>query len=227
MKARAGKMLGAALAVLLAAGLCVNAGPLSCVWGQGSLAAGAGSAFAADGAGASTGDNSWQIVSGRYDADHATSQGIKADDLSKYNFVASDDGNDGSQVHVTKTVEPTNVEDEFIVHLSVDTSATSKQVTGYKSFFESAPYQATTSNGYANGGYVVGQATPDSKGTMEVKVSGTTDLGGNKGVFNIKDPQGRKIAENVTLYWSQANNVTILLDIGDLLGTGSEQIPNI
>ena len=166
-------------------------------------------------------DNSWQIVSGAYDADHATSQGIAEKDLSTYNFVASDDGDDGNQVRVTKTLEPTSVEDEFIVHLSVDTSATSKQVTDYKSFFENAPYKATTSNGYANGGYKAGQATPDSKGTMDVTVSGTTDLGGNKGIFNIKDPQGRNIAENVTLYWSQANNVTILLDIGELLGEGA------
>ncbi len=165
-----------------------------------------------------TGNNGWQIVSGAYDASHTTSQGIKASDLINYGFVASDDGDDESQVRVTKTVEPTEVEDEFIVHLSVDTSATSTQLTDYYSFFKNAPYEATTSNGYANGGYVVGQATPDSKGTMDVEVSGTTDLRGNKGVFSIKDPQGRTIAENVTLYWSQANNVTILLDIGDLLG---------
>ena len=197
----------------LAAGLAAT---LSLALAVGSFPLGLSQAQAAE-----TGNNGWQIVSGAYDASHTTSQGIKASDLINYGFVASDDGDDESQVRVTKTVEPTEVEDEFIVHLSVDTSATSTQLTDYYSFFKNAPYEATTSNGYANGGYVVGQATPDSKGTMEVKVSGTTDLGGNKGVFNIKDPQGRKIAENVTLYWSQANNVTILLDIGDLLGTGA------
>ena len=223
MKARAGKMLGTALAVLLVVGSCVNAGPLSLVGEWGAFAAGAGSAFAADGDGASasSGDNSWQIVSGEYDAKYATSQGLSDSELAAHNFAASDDGDDGSQVHVTKTVEPTETEDEFIVHLSVDTSATSKQVTDYYSFFMNAPYEATTANGYANGGYIAGQVTPDSKGTMDVKVSGATDLGGNKGVFTIKDPQGRIIAENVTLYWSQATNITILLDVGKLLGVGS------
>ena len=166
--------------------------------------------------------NAWQIVDRAYDPAHITSQGISDSDLDKYNFVKSDDGSDDSQVHVTKTVEQTGVEDEFIVHLSVDTSATSKQVTDYYTFFVNAPYEATTSNGYHD--YPEGSVTSDQKGTMDVKVSGKTDLGGNKGVFNIYDPQKRIIAENVTLYWSQANNVTILLNIGELLGVGDEYI---
>ncbi len=166
--------------------------------------------------------NAWQIVDRAYDSMHTTSQGISDSDLDKYNFVKSDDGDDGSQVHVTKTVEQTGVEDEFIVHLSVDTTATSKQVTDYYTFFVNAPYEATTSNGYH--GYTPGVVTTDQMGTMDVKVSGKTDLGGNKGIFNIYDPQKRLIAKDVTLYWSQANNVTILLNIGKLLGTGDEYI---
>ena len=217
MKVRAGKLYGKALAVLLAIVMCASAGSLPCIWGQGSFESGVGSAFAADGAKASAGDNSWQIVSGKYDAKYATSQGLSNSELAAHNFAASDDGTDGSQVHVTKTVEPTETEDEFIVHLSVDTSATYKQVTDYKSFFENAPYKATTSNGYH--GYTAGVVTKDAMGNFGVDVSGSTQYG-KKGTFDIYDPQGRKIVQNLTLYWSQSNNVTILLNIGEMLGLG-------
>lgn len=152
--------------------------------------------------------NSWQVVSRLYDPAYTTSEGLSSEELADHSFIESDDG----QVRVTKTVEPTGVEDEFIVHLSVDTTANSVQTTDYKTFFQNAPYQATTSNGYHD--YTPGIVTSDEKGTMDVQVSGKTSLGGNQGVFNIKDPQGRPIADNVTLYWSQANNVTILLKIG-------------
>ncbi len=163
---------------------------------------------------ADAGNNAWQIVSGAYDANHTTSQGIADADLSAHNFAASNDGEDGSQVHVTKTVEPTDVEDEFIVHLSVDTSATSKQVTDYYTFFVNAPYEATTSNGYHD--YTAGIVTKDEMGSFTVDVSGTTKYG-KQGTFDIYDPQGRRIARDVTLYWSKANNVTILLNIGKML----------
>ncbi len=76
------------------------------------------------------GDNGWQIVSGRYDASHKTSEGIAADQLGSYGWVESADGG----VRVSKTVEPTGVEDEFIVHLSVDTCAVSSQQTDYYTF---------------------------------------------------------------------------------------------
>lgn len=53
------------------------------------------------------GDNGWQIVSGRYDASHKTSEGIEADQLGNYGFIESADGS----VRVNKSVEPTGVED--------------------------------------------------------------------------------------------------------------------
>ncbi len=214
MKARAGKMLGTALAVLLAVGLCVNAGPLSLVGGWGAFAAGAGSAFAADDdASASGGDNSWQIVSGEYDAKYATSQGLSDSELVAHNFVASNDGDDGSQVHVTKTVEPTTVEDEFVVHLSVDTSATSKQVTDYYSFFVNAPYEGTESNTYK--AFEAGSVTTKDAGAFGVVVSGTNQ-DKNSAVFDIYDPEKHRIAKDVTLYWNKANNFTIVLDLSKL-----------
>ncbi len=203
-------MASAVLAVATAACLCVGLLPM--------VPAGSQNVFAADDGVAG---NSWQIVSGKYDASHTTSQGIANADLGTYNFVASNDGDDGSQVHVTKTVEPTSVEDEFIVHLSVDTSATRVQVTDYKTFFENAPYEATTSDGYHS--YTAGTVTTGEMGAFKVEVSGKTQ-NKKQGTFDIYDPNGKKIAENVTLYWNQANNVTIVLNIGKLLNQGNEYI---
>lgn len=207
LKPMIGKLLNAKLGFACVVILCAVAACTVAFAGQ-------KGAFAAGG----DGGNSWQIVSGEYDATHQTSQGLSDSDLGKCNFAASDDGEDGSQVHVTKTVEPTGVEVEFIVHLSVDTSATSKKVTDFYTFFTNAPYEGTTSNMY-DGKVEPGGVTAKEAGTMGVSVSGTTK-NKNQGVFDIYDPQKHLIAKSVTLYWDQANNITILLNVGKLLGTG-------
>lgn len=153
-----------------------------------------------------TGDNSWQIVSGRYDPSHTTSEGLDFSQLSEYNFIESPDG----AVRVTKTVEPTGTEDEFWVHLSVDTCAKAVQVTDYKSFFESMPWEGVTSNAYHG----------ETPGTVKdgVSGSGVTVVGGahyaNRATFEIQDPQGRTIAKGVTVFWSQANNTTFFVRMG-------------
>lgn len=156
---------------------------------------------------ASAGDNSWQIVSGEYDKDHQTSQGVAKDDLTTFGFVESPDGS----VRVNKTVEPTGVEDEFIVHLAVDTCAVAAQQTDYKSFFESAPYQGVTSN-WAHDmtpGTVVG-----SPNGSPIDISGDPNSTyGKSAVFEIQYPAGKTIAKNVKLSWSKANKTTILLEI--------------
>lgn len=153
------------------------------------------------------GNNGWQIVSGRYDASHQTSEGIASGQLADHGFVESPDGS----VRLTKTVEPTGVEDEFIVRLSVDTCAVSSQQTDYYTFFTTAPYQGVTSN-WAHG------MTP---GTVTGSVNGSgIDVTGNagsnygkSGVFNIQYPAGKTIAKNVRLYWSKGNNTTIFLEL--------------
>lgn len=158
------------------------------------------------------GDNGWQIVSGRYDASHQTSQGIAADQLGNYGFIESADGS----VRVNKTVEPTGVEDEFIVHLSVDTCAVSAQQTDYYSFFKNAKYQGTTSGNNKEGS--VGTIITQMTGNQNVTVSGNaSDVGGtsNTGYFKIKDPNGNTIVESVQLYWSQAQQVTFYLKLKD------------
>lgn len=158
---------------------------------------------------ASAGDNSWQIVSGEYDAAHKTSQGIPKDQLGNYGFIESPDGS----VRVNKTVEPTGVEDEFIVHLSVDTCAVSAQQTDYKSFFETAPYQGVTSN-WAHSmtpGTIVG-----SPNGSPIKITGDLNSTyGKSAVFDIQYPAGKTIAKNVKLSWDKANKTTILLEIDE------------
>ena len=158
------------------------------------------------------GDNGWQIVSGRYDALHKTSEGITADQLASNGWVESADGS----VRLNKTVEPTGVEDEFIVHLSVDTCAVSAQQTDYYSFFKNAPYQGTTSGN--NKEDSVGTLITRMTGNQNVTVSGNASaVGGtsNTGHFKIKDPNGNTIVESVQLYWSQAQQVTFYLKLND------------
>ena len=160
-------------------------------------------------AGGMAGDNSWQIVSGRYDATHKTSQGIPKDQLGNYGFIESPDGS----VRVNKTVEPTGVEDEFIVHLSVDACVVSAQQTDYKSFFETAPYQGVTSN-WAHSmtpGTIVGKPNGSP-----IKITGDPNSTyGKSAVFDIQYPAGKTIAKNVKLSWDKANKTTILLEIDE------------
>lgn len=149
--------------------------------------------------------NGWQVVSGGYDSQYTTSEGLTGDQLGVHNFIESEDG----AVRVTKTVEPTGVEDEFIVHLSVDTCAIAAQQTDYKAFFESMPWAGVSSNNYHDA----------DLGTVKDGVNGSsvTVVGGSryasKGTFTIQDPQGRTIAENVTISWDHSNNFTVFVEI--------------
>lgn len=195
MRESAKGILGKALALFVTAAL-VSAGALLILGAK-------------EDALASAGDNSWQIVSGEYDAAHKTSQGIPKDQLGNYGFIESPDGS----VRVNKTVEPTGVEDEFIVHLSVDTCAVSAQQTDYKSFFETAPYQGVTSN-WAHSmtpGTIVG-----SPNGSPIKITGDLNSTyGKSAVFDIQYPAGKTIAKNVKLSWDKANTTTILLEIDE------------
>lgn len=155
------------------------------------------------------GDNGWQIVSGRYDASHKTSEGIEADQLGNYGFIESADGS----VRVNKSVEPTGVEDEFIVHLSVDTCAVSSQQTDYYTFFTTAPYQGVTSN-WAHG-MTPGTVTGSVNGSDIVITGDPNSSYGKSGVFDIQYPAGKTIAKNVRLSWNKANNTTIFLKLDD------------
>lgn len=192
-------ILGKALTLFVAAVL-VSAGALPILDAKDDALASAGDMV---------GDNSWQVVSGEYDAAHKTSEGISKDQLGNYGFIESPDGS----VRVNKTVEPTGVEDEFIVHLSVDTCSVSAQQTDYKSFFETAPYQGVTSN-WAHSmtpGTVVGKPNGSS-----IKLTGDPNSTyGKSAVFEIQYPAGKTIAKNVKLSWDKANKTTILLEIDE------------
>ena len=161
------------------------------------------SAFAADNG------NGWQVVSGRYDAEHKTSQDISNDQLSSYGFVESTDGS----VRVNKTVEPTGVENEFIVRLTVDTCAVSAQQTDYKSFFETAHYQGVVSNNLHESDLGEVKSSVNGRG-FTVTADASQGLG-RSAFVTVQDPQGRTIAENVKLYWDSGNNVTFFLKLDD------------
>lgn len=134
--------------------------------------------------------NAWQVVSGAFSGNGAKDK------------TASPDG----KVRLQKNVVPTGTENEFLVYLSVDYK------TAFTEYFKTAQYQATTSNNYHDQhlGTVVNAMT----GNEKVQVSGTQAYS-NSGTFTVQDPSGNVIASNVTLYWSQANNVTFYLKTKD------------
>lgn len=134
--------------------------------------------------------NEWQIVEGEYAGNAGTDK------------VASGDG----KVRVQKNVIPTGVENEFLVYLSVDT----KQL--FADFFASAEYQATTSNNYH--GKNLGTVVDAMTGNEKVQVSGKPQYD-RSAKFTILSAESELLAEDVTLYWSQANNVTFYLKVKD------------
>lgn len=135
-----------------------------------------------------TGKNEWQIIAEKYAGNESSNKETSAD----------------GYVRVQKNVIPTDVENEFLVYLSIDT----KQM--FAEYFQVAEYQATTSNNYHDSqlGTVVSAMT----GNQKVKVTGDSTVGySNNALFTIQDHNGNVLAENVRLYWSQANNVTFYL----------------
>lgn len=137
--------------------------------------------------------NAWQIVDGKY----------AGNDSGDY----KQGSNDGT-VRVQKNVIPTDVENEFLVYLSIDT----KQL--FEDFFASTEYEATTANNLH--AKLLGTVTTSMEGNQKVKVSGSKDSGySNHATFTILSSTGELLADNITLYWSQANNVTFYLVVND------------
>ena len=143
--------------------------------------------------------NAWQVVSEGYTGNAAGNKTI------------SPDGNVGMQ----KNVVPTGTENEFLVYLSIDYKA------ALKNYFENAEYQATESN--KNHGVEVGQVVSSMEGAKDVSVA-AGNIYSRSGKFTVVDPGGNTIAQNVTISWSKANNVTFYLKVDDshyvLFGTG-------
>ena len=134
-----------------------------------------------------TAANDWQIVSGGYEGNAVS------------NKTASDDGS----VMLQKNVIPTDTENEFLVYLSIDTKDM------FTEYFKNATYKGTTSN----------KSHDEEPGNLVNSVGGNKNVTvsseniGNKANFTIKGSTGDVLAENVTLYWSQANKVTFYLEL--------------
>ena len=133
--------------------------------------------------------NAWQVVDQGYSGN-----------TPEYKTVYGNDSYEA--VRVQKNVIPTGTENEFYVYLSVDTKLLMSEYLQY------AQFQGTTSdnNHKEQPGDVVNAMT----GNMDVVVSRDPKFK-NHANFTIKDSSDNVIAENVTLYWSQANNVTFYL----------------
>ena len=134
--------------------------------------------------------NAWQVVSNGYKGNGTS------------NKTASSDGN----VAVQKNVVPAGTENEFLVYLSIDYKA------ALKNYFESATYEATTSNNYH--GEKVGTVVESMTGNEKVQVAGG-DTYSSSNTFTVVDSSGNTVAQNVRLSWSQAENVTFYLKVDD------------
>ena len=136
---------------------------------------------------ATTALNNWQIVD----------QGF-AGSTSEHKKTSDDE-----MVRVQKNVVPTDVENEFLVYLSMDMNS------WWQNFFERAQYKATTSNGSHK--LEPGTIVSSVGGNMDVTVS--TQSGSWSNIFTIKDDKGNDLAE-MPLYFNQANNITVFLEVG-------------
>lgn len=136
---------------------------------------------------ATTALNNWQIVD----------QGF-AGSTSEHKKTSDDE-----MVRVQKNVVPTDVENEFLVYLSMDMNS------WWQNFFERAQYKATTSNGSHK--LEPGTIVSSVGGNMDVTVS--TQSGSWSNIFTIKDDKGNVLAE-MPLYFNQANNITVFLEVG-------------
>jgi len=154
--------------------------------------------------------NAWQIVD----------QGFGGNTPENKTSVGTDSY---GAVRVQKNVIPTGTENEFYVYLSVDTKLLMGEYLRY------AQYQATTSDNYHD--TKPGTAVEAMTGNEKVGVSSDSSSGyPNSAKLTIEDSSGNVIAENVTLYWSQANNVTLYLKTSTgkyiLMGVEGENSPN-
>lgn len=141
--------------------------------------------------------NRWQVVSGEYEGNQASN---------KTTFK-------GHPVRAQKNVVATDKENEFLIYESIDIRQ--KWVEDYKQFFERATYEATTSANYH--GEPAGTVVHSMTGNEKVLVSGDSSKGyPNSALFTILAPDGTTVlADNVRIYWSQANNVTFYLKVND------------
>lgn len=136
--------------------------------------------------------NHWQIVDNGYKGNTSADKTL------------SSDGN----VRVQKNVIATDIENEFLVYLSIDT----KQM--FEEYFRIAEYQATPSNNYHD--KQPGEVVDSMTGSVDVDVTGDSNRNYKKSaLFTIKDSKGHILAENVMLYWSHGDNATFCLRLSN------------
>lgn len=133
--------------------------------------------------------NKWQIVDGQYKGNETENKEV------------SEDG----ELRLQKNVVATDVENEFLVYLSVDV----KQM--FREYFEMAQYMATTSNNYH--GEQPGSVVSAMTGNINVTVVKGEVQGWRNAPFTIQDPDGKVLAEDVILSWDQANNTTMCVKV--------------
>lgn len=137
-----------------------------------------------------TAANRWQVVDGEYEGNEAGNKTQFGD----------------KPVSAQKNVVATDTENEFLIYESIDLRQR------YADYFASAEYHSTTSNNF--GKEDLGTVVTYMTGNEKVMVTGESGVYSNHGTFNIINSKGELVASDVTLYWSQANNVTFYLKVG-------------
>lgn len=128
-------------------------------------------------------------------------------------------GNDPYQaVRVQKNVIPTGVENEFWIYLSIDTKGL------FDLFFKYATYHATTSHNNHDPG-ALDTVIDKMTGNKKVYVTGdntNTNYSNHQYFRVIAHDEHTVLADNIELWWSQANQVTFYMELssGKYLLTG-------
>ena len=133
--------------------------------------------------------NRWQIVKHEYQGNSSGYKTPTADDM----------------IRLQKNVVATDVENEFLVYLSIDMNS------WWQNFFENADYKATETNKWHSDD--VGTNVSEMQGAWKVNVSKQPIEGWWSNTFRIvREANGETLSE-ITLWFSKSQNVTMFLPL--------------
>lgn len=133
--------------------------------------------------------NRWQIVDKEYQGNSSEDKVTTKDDM----------------VRLQKNVVATDVENEFLVYLSIDMNS------WWQNFFENADYKATESNSWHSND--VGTIVPKMQGAWGVNVSKEPKEGWWSNTFRIVRKADGETLSEITLWFSKSQNVTMFLPL--------------
>lgn len=165
-------------------------------------------------------NNEWQIVDKGYNYNKENFEEGVNDPIMTGNRPVDKTQTGDEPVRLQKNVIPTNVENEFLVYLSVDTKAS------LESYFATNPFLATTSNNFHDN--QIGQYVPAMTGNKD-NATALVERGApnpDPNTFNFQmnvTINAGGVSLKKTLWVQQANNITLYLRVNNgyiLTGVG-------